>query len=104
MPFPLSSKLYCLYPTCVSAKCAIRTMLLLRLPAFQETFQLASKPLTLILRSLSTILLYRQLPHNNLTIALAQGIGMNLRRTLRNHNKEDTEFSSFSRDFINDRT
>src|SRR4030067_2346729 len=72
MSFSLSSNLYCLSQTCVSAKCAIRTMLLLRLPAFQETFQFSSKPLTLILRSLSTGLLYRQLHlTNNIDVAAA---------------------------------
>src|SRR4030067_2390683 len=72
MSFSLSSRLYCLYPTCVSAKCAIRTMLLLGLLSFQETFQLASKPLALILRRLSTGLLYRQLHlTNNIYVAAA---------------------------------
>src|SRR4030065_3371 len=143
-------------------------MLLLSLPSLQEPFQFASKPLTLILRSLSTGLLYRQLhltnnidvaaafpsptflhhdhnrsprhlthkhsltrvqprqiiqqrlskalrtlrysllilrisnPHNYLTIALAQGIRMNLRRPLCNQDKKHTKLSTLSSNLLYD--
>src|SRR4030042_3136065 len=50
----------------------MRTKLFLRLLSFQETFQLASKPFTFILRSLSTGLLNRQLHlANNVDVAAA---------------------------------
>src|SRR3989304_10040738 len=60
MSFSRSSKLYCLYPRCVSAKWASLTILLLLLfPRAQDPFQFISETPTLVLRSLFLSLLNR---------------------------------------------